>query len=385
MTRRKKILFISNLYPNPFFSSMATFNRQQINALHEHGDIEVIAPISWTALLTRKLKQPSREESGIVIHHPTYYYSPRILRNLYGEFFYHSIRNVALSLLEKKQFDLIYSSWLYPDSWAAAKLAKQYSIPLFVKVHGSDVNRLVPGTTITRRSLAVSEQAEKVICVSKALKTRMMNLGVPEKKLEVLYNGVDQNIFRNLNRNDVRIQLNVNSDDFLVLYVGNLKKEKGLSELIAAFKAVTAEVINKSRLVIIGSGAYEATAKQLVASLNLADNVSFFGNLPLETVARWMKAASVLCLPSYMEGVPNVVIEALSCGTRVVATNVGGIPELDKGDGMMTLVPPHAIAPLAKALSVVARNPCPAETTVFSIESWQANAQKLYSLLLGAP
>ena len=235
----KRILFISNLYPNPLHPNMAAYNWQQITALREHCEVEVISPIPWTALQNSKLNSRIREDNGVHVHHPTYYYTPRILRGWYGEFFYYSIKHVATQLLEKKPFDLIYSSWLYPDSWAAAKLAKQYSLPLFVKVHGTDVNNLTARSTITSKSLNVVDQAEKVICVSRALKNRLVELGASDNKLEVLYNGVDRNIFYPMDRADARQKLKIDSIEFIVLYVGNLKKDKGLEELITAFKKVT--------------------------------------------------------------------------------------------------------------------------------------------------
>ncbi len=378
----KRILFISNLYPNQISPNMAAYNRQQIAALREICEVEVISPIPWTALVKRKPYQVRATNDGGYAHHPTYFYTPRMLRTWYGEFFYFSIKNVAQQLLEKKQFDLIFSSWLYPDSWAAAKLAKHYNLPLFVKVHGSDVNRLKLGSRLAFRSLEGIRQAEKIICVSKALKERLIELGVSEKKLEILYNGVDHSIFHPMNKEDVRRLLKIDPDEFLVLYVGNLKKEKGLHELIVAFKSLKAGTAGKSRLVIIGTGAYGPVIEQLVLSHDLSGHVHLAGCLPLETIALWMNAASVLCLPSYMEGVPNVVLEALSCNTRVVATRVGGIPELDRGDGMLTLVPPCESSELADALLQSSGDSCTA-CNASPIASWQENARQLYSILSG--
>jgi len=383
MNMRKRVLFISNLYPNLIFPNMASFNRQQILALREHCDVEVISPIPWPELRKQKMNQSQRDENGLIVHHPTYYYTPRIFRQWYGEYFYFSIKSVATLLLKKQQFDLVYSSWLYPDSWAAAKLAKKCNLPLYVKVHGTDVNRLIPGTLITSRSLEIVSQAEKVICVSLALKEKLIELGAPESKLAVLYNGVDQTIFHPIDRNCARGQLNVDANEFLVLFVGNLKKEKGLDELFTAFKILTESATTRTRLVIIGSGPYKASVDQQVASLMLSSKVLLLGSQSLETIALWMNAASVVCLPSYMEGVPNVVLEALSCGTRVIATRVGGIPELDKGEGMLTLVPPRDNYALAEALLVLSSSTAVECKSTF-ITSWRENGQKLYSLICGA-
>ncbi len=377
---RKRILYISNLYPNPIFPTMAAFNRQQINALNEYCDIEVIAPIPWITLLKNKGCQRVREENGVIIHHPAYFYTPRILREWYGNLFYFSIKSLATSLLEKKQFDVIFTSWLYPDAWAAAELARRYNLPLFVKVHGTDVNSLTAESTITRRSLQVAKQAEKVICVSNALKERLIQLGCPENKLEVLYNGIDRTIFYALDKEQVRKQLQIDRDEFVVLYVGNLKKEKGLDELISAFKKITMTVNAQLRLIIIGAGMYRTKCEQHVTAMNLTGKVQFLGSLPHEKIALWMNAASVLCLASYNEGVPNVILEALSCGTKVVATNVGGIPELDCGNGMLKLVPPRAIDSLAREIVSVENETNEAKLPSFVL-SWEQNAQRLFSIL----
>jgi glycosyltransferase involved in cell wall biosynthesis len=361
---------------------MAAYNRQQISALGEHCEVEVISPIPWPELRKHKLKQASREENGMAVHHPTYYYTPRILRAWYGEYFYYSIKSVATQLLNKQEYDVIYSSWLYPDSWAAAKLAKQFKLPLYVKVHGTDVNRLEQGSAITRRSMEIVRQTEKVICVSKALKDRLIELGAPENKLVVLYNGVDQTIFHPIDREEACRTLMANFGEFLVLYVGNLKKDKGLDELVTAFKTLTETATTQTRLIIIGSGSYKSSAVQQVTSLGLSSKVQFLGSQSLETIALWMNAASVLCLPSYMEGVPNVVLEALSCCTKVVATSVGGIPELDRGDGMLILVPPCDSSALAESLLMLSRSTDVVCKSSF-ITSWRENGQRLYSLFFG--
>lgn len=377
-----RILFISNLYPNLLSPSKATFNRQQIASLNEHCDIEVISPIPWTSLLKHKLCQPTRVENGIVIHHPIFYFVPRILRNMYGEFYYLSIKSVADRLLKNKHFDLIFSSWLYPDSWAAAKLARRHNLPLFVKVHGTDVNRLIPGTAVTKKSLVVAKQAKKVICVSRALQERLIEMGVSASSTEVHYNGVDRSVFFHKGTEDARQQLGVDPSDFLVLYVGNLIKEKGLEELILAFKSLENKESRPQKLVIIGSGAYDATAKKMVSMLNITEKVLFLGTQSLSTIATWMNAASVLCLPSYMEGVPNVVLEALSCGTKVIATNVGGIPELNHGKGNMILIQPKSVESLSKALAEMMQNNLPHITSDF-ICTWQENTERLFNVFMG--
>jgi glycosyltransferase involved in cell wall biosynthesis len=375
----KRILFISNLFPSALFPNMAAYNSQQIAALREHCVVDVISPIPWTALVRRRPASAYRHFDGIGVYHPVYYYPPRYLRTYYGEFFYSSIRNTAERLLARNKYDLVYASWLYPDCWAAAKLAASHHLPLFVKVHGTDVNRLVPGDPVTRRSLEGLAKAEKVICVSKALKKRLIELGASPEKLEVLYNGVDTRIFHPMDRAAVRQQLGVGADESLVLYVGNLKAEKGLGELIHAFRALSGGGRGHMRLAVVGDGPYLPELRRLIDSFGLSDRVRLLGSLPLPTIAQWMNAASVLCLPSYSEGVPNVILEALACGTSVVATSVGGIPELDRGDGRMRLVPARVVEPLTEALRAAVSSEGPQDASGV-INSWQQNAAKLMHL-----
>jgi glycosyltransferase involved in cell wall biosynthesis len=107
--------------------------------------------------------------------------------------------------------------------------------------------------------------------------------------------------------------------------------------------------------------------------------VHFLGDQPLETVAQWMNAASLLCLPSYMEGVPNVVLEAFSCGTKVIATSVGGIPELDARQGNIRLIDPRSVSQLTQALSDMRSEKYLYVESNF-INTWHENAARIFQI-----
>jgi glycosyltransferase involved in cell wall biosynthesis len=185
-----------------------------------------------------------------------------------------------------------------------------------------------------------------------------------------------------MDRPAMRRHLQIQPDSLVVLFVGNLIKEKGLGELVAAFKQLK-ERVAQAQLVLIGSGPFRAAAEQSAAAFGIGDAVMFLGAQPLTTIAQWMNAASVLCLPSYMEGVPNVVLEALACETPVVATNVGGIPELDKGNGMLKLVSPQDSQALAQALLTL-KDDAYADGTDVVVTSWQENAASVYTMCTDA-
>lgn len=375
----KNLLFVSNLFPNPVDPNIASFNLQQILALSSNFNIDVVAPVAWQSKL-RKRPFPSYSTFGSVkTFHPTYFYTPGILRNLYGHFFEKSIRSCVACLLQKKNYQAVYSSWLYPDGWASAKLANRLGLPLFLKVHGTDVNQLKPGTAVTKRSLWAASQAKVVFCVSQALKDRLVALGAAADNLHVVYNGVDTAIFHPVPQSEVRMTLGVPPEVQLILYVGNLKKNKGLRELAAAFKKIQDSGEHSgSHLVVIGKGPFGFGLRSDLEKYGVIGKVSFLGSLPLEKIAKWMNAADLLCLPSYMEGVPNVLLEAFACGTSVVATSVGGIPELSRNGRRLTLVPAGDANALANA--IISSLSCRTDGFVESaVSSWNDNAEKLIS------
>jgi len=322
-------------------------------------------------------------ENGTSVHHPHYFYLPKLLRGRNGEFFYFSVRNTIERLLKESKYDCVFSSWLYPDSWAAARFAKRHGLPLFVKVHGTDVNRLLPGSALTAKSLEVTDQAEKVICVSNALRERLVQLGCRGEKLEVLYNGVDRSLFCPMDKKSVRYSLGVPDDETIILYVGNLKKEKGIFELLQAFEHIAALPDKKKwSLVIIGTGPMMSSVRERMANFLANGRVKVLGNLPLRQIALWMNAATLLCLPSYMEGVPNVVLEAISCGSKVVATDVGGIPEIAVQSSSLILVPPRSAEALVDSLIAHA---CDNENrNEWQPASWQENARQIFTIFFNS-
>ncbi len=138
---------------------------------------------------------------------------------------------------------------------------------------------------------------------------------LPESKTVVIYNPVMEG--QRVPRNEVGLD---------VLYLAHLIRRKGFDDLVKAFAAVV-EAVPDARLVFCGSGETEY-ARQLAEELGIADNVVFRGWIPETQIAGELAAAAVFCLPSYDEGLPMGVLEAMSSGVAVVTTPVGGIPDV---------------------------------------------------------
>jgi glycosyltransferase involved in cell wall biosynthesis len=161
-------------------------------------------------------------------------------------------------------------------------------------------------------------------------------------------NGRDPSAFPILDRRVARVELGISFDAQIVLFVGRLHPVKGLEELLNAV-ALRASSQPKLRLVLVGEGPLESRLRSLASRPELAGRVDFLGRQTHPEVARWIAASDLLCLPSYSEGCPNVVLEALSCGRPVVASRVGAVPDLISAESGI-LVPPGDVTQLSHAI-----------------------------------
>lgn len=378
---KKRLLFISTIFPSAVANKHATYSVQLLSALTEYYDIDIINPISWLQRLADNIANVEILD-GMEIYHPTYWYTPGLLRHRYGSFYFASVKNRAYRLIKGRSYDVILASWLYPDGWAAAKIAKKWGIPLYIMALGTDANRLIPQSKVARQTVDAITQAEKTICMSHAMKGKLIAVGAEADKLIVMYNGVQRSIFHTIGKDNARKELGLSVIGSLILFVGNLLKTKGLDELSDAFAILCKnDRFKDARLLIAGAGKYEDKFKKRIASNGLTDRTVFMGSCSLNVVAKLMNATDVVCLPSYSEGLPNVVLEALCCNAKVVATDVGGIPELQNIHKNLYLVPPKDARKLADTL-VTALNAVCYEDKADDIYSWKAQAEKIAALMM---
>ena len=144
-----------------------------------------------------------------------------------------------------------------------------------------------------------------------------------------------------------------------ILYAGVLTPQKGVHHLIEAFAAIATE-FPEARLTLVGRAQdeiYTAELKRQVVGAGLSDRVCFAAPLPQANLALWMKNAAVLVLPSISEGLGRVIIEAMAAATPVIASDVGGIPEIVKDGDNGFLVPPGDERGLAEKLRWILKNP----------------------------
>ena len=253
----------------------------------------------------------------------------------------------VLPHLERFQPDLILSYYIYPDGYAAILAGQRLGIPVILGAIGSDINR-IPDRLSARLTRTALREASFVLTVSEHLRAGAIQLGAAPGRTRAVRNGCDESIFHLSSREGARTQLGLNPESEVVAFVGWLAPTKGLWEL---FDAVIRLLPSHPQLQLccIGEGDLKSELEARAVAAGIEKHVRLLGSRSSTEVACWLTAASIFCLPSYAEGCPNSVIEALACGRPVVATRVGGIPEL-VDDAAGILIPPRDSEALARAL-----------------------------------
>ncbi len=359
-----KILAITNLYPNPQQPHRAPFNRHQFRMLAELHALRVIAPIAWTEEWSARRRglaplPASRRvtSEGLAVNHPRYWYTPKILRQWYGDFYLASVRPTFRRAVAEFQPDILFAPWAYPDGYAAVRLGVQSGLPVVVQVHGSDVRGLDRYASRAGGTAWALRHADGVIAVSQELADRVVALGAAPDRVRVVIDGVDRRTFYPGPKSAARARLKMRADEKQLLFVGSLVPVKGLDVLLEALYRLPA-CTDPWRLNIVGEGPQEAALRRQAAECGLAGRVTFHGAIAHDDLPDWFRAADLFVLASRSEGVPNVLLEAAACGLPFVASRVGGIPEI-AALGASRLVPPEQPSALAAAIAGMLADPGP--------------------------
>jgi glycosyltransferase involved in cell wall biosynthesis len=398
MERHLRVLAITNLFPNDFEPQRGLFNYYQLRALRGRPEIEEVrvaapVPVFPGMNLAPRLAASGRVQriegvhnyGGIEVDYPRYAYVPRVGRLFHGWMYYRGTRRAVKAIVESYRPDVLYATWSYPDGYAVSLLARDSDLPFVLKVHGTDINDYLGVKSRKGMILEALRRASTVVSVSAALSDVMVRHGIERKKIQVIYNGVDHDCFRRSSREEARGRLGIGADEKVALFVGNLKPVKGIDRLLDAWAGSGAGDGSK-KLYLIGRGSLEEQLKKRTTANGVEDSVSFEGEKSPEEIAVWMNAADVLCLPSENEGVPNVILEAIACGLPVVASRVGGIPEIVDSDLLGELIEPGDVAGLGEALHrALTREWDRTQITAAAQRfSWSKNAKELSGVLAGA-
>jgi glycosyltransferase involved in cell wall biosynthesis len=359
MERGKRGIVITNLFPNAVETTRGMFVWQETQRLREaHGyDLRVLAPLPWVPPFLRDKSRfahhaaPALEQrDGFDVHHPRHVVTPRVLRFCYGHYVYWGLRRLFARLQREAPADFVVAHYAFPDGYAALRLARRHGLPLLVKVRGSDVNLFTRSFLRRRLTLRTLREADRVVAVSKALKARMVELGLPAERVAVMPNGVDRERFAPQNRDACRRALGLPVEPFTFLFVGTLRSIKGVTTLLQSFRAIPEMQRRRASLILIGEGDLEDELADRIDRFGMREQVRLLPPVPHAEIPQWVGASDCLVLPSTMEGYPNVLVEALAAERPVIASRVGGIPEIVVDGASGLLVPPGEPWPLTDAM-----------------------------------
>ena len=342
-----KVLVFTTLYPNNIWPNHGIFVKERMSHFARLGGckVMVIAPvpyfprfrIGWRWVYSQIAQKEMIDR--VEVYHPRYFMIPKIGMALHGLLMFLSVLSIVKKVKKEFDFDLIDAHYVYPDGFAAVLLGRVFRKPVVVSARGSDINLFTRFPLIRRLIRYTLLKADRVISVCQALKKKMIHLGIPRNKISVIPNGVDQDKFFPFPKEEARRRLGLPVDRNVILSVGNLTSNKGFHLLIRALKVLHTKFHEKNlHLVIVGEGKFQSELERLIASLNLENHVRLAGAVSHKELYLWYSAADVFCLASSREGWPNVLLESLACGTPVVATPVGGIPEIVSSEriGLLT-------------------------------------------------
>jgi glycosyltransferase involved in cell wall biosynthesis len=341
----KSIAIISRDFPSERRPASASFVAHQARALSSFCQVKIISPEEYgdpRQLLKKAVGKPPDFVSALEVLRPRHIYVPKIESLRWAGFF----RAAERAFKQLPNIDLLHGHFLYPGGLAAVRLARQAGIPSVVTAHGSDVNVYLKSPKLKKFVVECIESAGRIITVSDALRRQLIESGVPSDKIAVIPCGYSSEIFT-LPKTPVE----KSAESPTVLFAGNLVEIKGVEFLLRAF-AELKKKIPGAKLVICGEGPLKSSLEQLSNELGISPATTFCVALSQAELAERMRSASVFCLPSLNEGLGLVNLEAIACGTPVVASNVGGIPEI-VDDSVGALVAPKDVSGLASALEKV--------------------------------
>lgn len=326
-----RLLTFTSLYPHPEKPSHGIFVETRLRHLLASGEVQsrVVAPVPWFPLAhpvfgryAGYARIPAMEQRhGIQVLRPRFAAIPKLGMGIAPVLLAAGARRTVAQVLDSTGFDVIDAHYFYPDGVAAAMLGRYFNKPVVITARGSDIS-LVPAHRMARRQIVwAARQVQGLIAVCNALREAMVALGIPACKIGTLRNGVDLSLFQPTDRERVRARLGIGC--YTLLSVGNLVPVKGHELVIGALP-----MLPGVRLLIAGTGPLQRQLAALAVHLGVADRVRFLGAQPQEALRDYYSAADALVLASAREGWPNVLLEAMACGTPAIAPRVGGIPEV---------------------------------------------------------
>lgn len=368
------VVMVTSSYPRFHGDLVGTFMDPIARGVAACGhEVHVVAP--WHPRVRR-----SREEDGVRFHF--YRYIPSWGPHVFG--YAGALRadvrlrlsallvtplavaagmRLARQVARDARATIMHGHWVVPGG-VVASLASGGTLPLVVSLHGSDVFVAERHALVRRAAAHVFRRAAWVTACSADLRTRAIALGADPARSEVLPYGVDAARFRPIAGagRDVRERLRLPQDALVVFTAGRLVSKKGFEYLVDA-AARLAPRWPALRVIVAGGGDLAGHLTARAAEAGVSGIVHFLGPVAQDEMPSLLAAADVVVVPSVrddagnVDGLPNVVMEALASGTPLVATPAGGIASVAEDGRTALIVPERDAAALAAAIDSLLADP----------------------------
>lgn len=356
-----KILFLTHLFPNSSDITKGIFNLSRAKALRKLGhDVEIIAPVCltpperyvypylkigkiWNSVKSAKLIPKHEIIEGFYVYHPKWLSLPKRWFWKYEVDLLHLFAGNKISEIVKRfNPDIIISSWLHPDGTYSKYIRRHYNGVIISILEGSDILILAKKYRNGQKILDyLVESVDKIILVSNNMKSDI-ETSFQIQNVFVLKNGYNSNLFCYVSGNRFD-----RAKKIRLITVGNLFSVKGHDILLNALKKLDHNYL----LTLVGDGILRSEYEDFVHNNDLTDRVRFAGRVPIEEVKNYLSQADIFCMPSRSEGMPAAPLEAMACGLPVIATRVGGLPEMIIDGFNGYLFEPESPESLAQAIT----------------------------------
>ncbi|TYS11377.1 N-acetyl-alpha-D-glucosaminyl L-malate synthase BshA [Bacillus subtilis] len=229
---------------------------------------------------------------------------------------------------ERENLDIIHAHYALPHA-VCAYLAKQMlkrNIGIVTTLHGTDITVLGYDPSLKDLIRFAIEASDRVTAVSSALAAETYDLIKPEKKIETIYNFIDERVYLKKNNAAIKEKHGILPDEKVVIHVSNFRKVKRVQDVIRVFRNIAGKT--KAKLLLVGDGPEKSTACELVRKYGLENQVLMLGNQ--DRVEELYSISDLKLLLSEKESFGLVLLEAMACGVPCIGTNIGGIPEVIK-------------------------------------------------------
>jgi len=333
-----KVLVITNMYPSEKAPSFGVFIKNQVEEIRNRGfSVDVIG-----------IKDYRMGRLFTIKKYLTW------------------IMKILSKLMRWKKYDIIHCHYVFPSGLFGLMFKKVYGAKVIVTAHGGDIDKMArKNKFIFNQTSKILKNVDHIIAVGEKLKQDIISdFKIDENKISVNNMGVNRAIFSPLPKDEAKKKINLSNKYKHILFVGNLIKAKGLEELIGAYKLLK-DKYPEIQLHLIGENkepGFLAGLKEQIQRENIKD-VHFYPPMDQRKLAIWLSAADLFVLPSHMEGFGLSALEAMSCHTPVVGSDVGGLTYL-LGSGAGWLVEPKSVESLKEGIEKVLNDRELSETLV---------------------